>query len=238
MLQNPKSEIEWVQEARGTLEELLAQEAAEGKSAARARLEVLRQAYLGMRGAGEDRPLAELALGSTADRQIARTRGAWVLWMVRARLGVLDFRELQQAWEQEAAQTTTTLREWLMEREGRDRTRPSAWPAFFDFWVYGTGLPAYEVQSATARPAEQGFAVTLKITNRGVGSITAPAVIRTEEGARHTIPVMAPGGETVEAGYFVLTRPVEAAIDPDGELLQPDRRTVWRPVQVRRWRFF
>lgn len=228
----------WLQEARAALEELLALEAAEGKSVARARLEVLRQAYLGMRAAEEDRPLAELAVGSATARQIARTRGAWVLWMVRGRLGPLDFRELEQAWQRPVAETTTALRDWLMEHEGRGPERPSAWPGFFDFWVYGTGLPAYELQSATARDAKPGFAVTLKISNRGAGGITAPAVIQTEEGARHTIPVTASGGETVEAGYFVLTRPVEAAIDPDGELLQPDRRTVWRPVNVRRWRFF
>jgi hypothetical protein len=238
MVQNPKSKIEWLPEARGALEELLALEAAEGKSAARARLELLRQGYLGLREAGEDRPLAEVAAESRTDRQIARTRGVWVLWMVRARLGVLDFRELQQAWEQGAAGTTTALREWLLARDGVAGGRTSAWPAFFDFWVYGTGLPAYEVQSAMGRPAEQGFAVTLKIANRGAGGISAPAVIRTEEGARHTIPVTVPGGETIEAGYFVLTRPVEAAIDPDGELLQPERRKVWQPVRVRRWRFF
>jgi hypothetical protein len=228
----------WLREARGPLEELLALEAAEGKSAARTRLEILRQGYLGLREAGEDRPLAELSVGDAADRQIARTRGSWVLWMVRARLGVLDFRELQQAWEQEAAGTTTALREWLLEREAMGSGPPSAWPAFFDFWVYGTGLPAYEMHSATSRPAAQGFAVTLKIANRGSGSVAAPAVILTEEGARHTISVTAPAGQTVEAGYFVLTRPVEAAIDPDGELLQPDRQTIWRPVRVRRWRFF
>src|SRR5207248_2211201 len=49
----------WLREARGGLDELLATEAAEGKAVARQRLEVLRQAYLGLRDAGEDKPLAE-----------------------------------------------------------------------------------------------------------------------------------------------------------------------------------
>jgi hypothetical protein len=63
-------------------------------------------------------------------------------------------------------------------------------------------------------------------------------VIQTEEGARHTFPVSAPVGESVEATYRVLTRPVQAAVDPDGELLQPDRGPVWLPVRTRRWGIF
>ena len=77
--------------------------------------------------------------------------------------------------------------------------------------------------------------MTVRVVNRGSGAVAAPAVIQTEEGARHTFPVSAPVGETLEASYFVLTRPVQAAVDPDGELLQPDRGMVWQPVRLRQW---
>jgi hypothetical protein len=253
----------WLREARAALEDVLALEAEEGKSAARDRLEVLRQSYLGLREAGDDGPLAELDSGGRLDRQIARSKGVWVLWMVRSALGVLDFRELQRTWEVGEALTTAALREWLVRRDLGDEAaadqrraphderrttaggevdagegRGSRWPAFFDYRVYGSGLPLYELRSATARAVGSGFSVTVSVTNRGIGSVPAPAVIRTEEGARHTFSVSVPPGEAREATYPVLTRPIQAAVDPDGELLQLERGHVWRPVRLRRWWIF
>src|SRR5262249_8334089 len=103
------------------------------------------------------------------------------------------------------------------------------WSAFFDFWIYSTALPGYALRAATARKVGQGYEVTVQVANEGVGALPVSAVIQTEEGARHTFPVLAAAGQAVEAAYSVLTRPVQAAVDPDGELLQPERARVWQP---------
>src|SRR3954454_18404693 len=100
----------WLQEATAAFDELLRREAAEGRPAARERLQVLRDAYLGLREASLDRPLAELEPSGRGDAQIARTKGAWVLWMLRQAVGPLAYRELWSAPEGPPV-TTEALRE-------------------------------------------------------------------------------------------------------------------------------
>ena len=59
--------------------------------------------------------------------------------------------------------------------------------------------------------------LTVAVTVCGLGlafaeANAAPLVVQTEEGARHTFRASAPVGEMQEANYFVLTRPVQAAV--------------------------
>jgi hypothetical protein len=241
----------WLQEAAAAFEEVLRREAAEGRPAARERLRVLRDAYLGLREALLDRPLAELEPTGRGDAQVARMKGAWVLWMLRQALGPLSFREI---WSGPEGPPTTvealkkavascqlpvvskdvpgaslelTTDNWQL---ATDR-----WDSFFDFWVYSTGLPQYRLLGASAKGSSGAYTVTLKVANQGTGTIAAPLVVQTEEGARHEFSLAVPGGGRSEVSYSMITRPVAAAIDPEGDLLQPAPAGEWQVVKIRRW---
>src|SRR5712692_11023895 len=84
----------WLREATAAFDDVLRREVEEGRPAARERLQVLRDAYLGLRGASLDRPLAELEPTGRGDAQVARSKGAWVLWMLRQAVGPLAYREI------------------------------------------------------------------------------------------------------------------------------------------------
>ena len=65
--------------------------------------------------------------------------------------------------------------------------------------------------------------------------IPAPLVVQTEEGARHEFSLSVPGGGTNEVRYTMVTKPVAAAVDPEGDLLQAEPSGAWQVVKVRRW---
>ena len=233
----------WLQEATAAFEQVLRREREEGRPAARERLQVLRDAYLGLREASLDRPLAELEPSGRGDAQIARTKGVWVLWMLRQAVGPLAYQEIGSGSEGPPV-TTEALREGLpgsaaslAGRAGETPALPGTpdWTGFFDFWVYSTGLPQYRLLSATVKGAAGDFTVTLKVANRGTGTIPAPLVVQTEEGARHEFSLSVPGGQESEVRYSMITKPVAAAVDPEGDLLQAEPSGPWQVVKVRRW---
>src|SRR5437660_852351 len=184
----------WLQEATTAFEQVLRREVEEGRPAARERLQVLRDAYLGLREAGLDRPLAELEPSGRGDAQVARNKGAWVLWMLRQAVGTLFFHEIWSGPEGppetiEALKKAVSSGEWggNGELKGLAAGRPTPhsplstdWTGFFDFWAYSTGLPQYRLLSATVKGSAGEFGVTLKIGNRGTGMIAAPLVVQTE----------------------------------------------------------
>jgi hypothetical protein len=169
-----------------------------------------------------------------------------VLWMLRQALGPLTYREVW-AGPQGPPLTTEALKR-VVSGEGsvvKANTSEAAhhsslathhsWDSFFDYWVYSTGLPQYRLQSATVKGSAGAYTVTLKVGNRGTGTIPAPVVVQTEEGARHEFSLAVPGGATSEAAYSMITRPVAAAVDPEGDLLQPEPSGGWQTVKTRRW---
>src|SRR5437660_12748813 len=111
----------WLQEATTAFEQVLRREVEEGRPAARERLQVLRDAYLGLREASLDRPLAELEPSGRGDAQVARSKGAWVLWMLRQAVGPLSFHTL---WSGPDGLPTTTeaLKEAALRGEGSGLT--------------------------------------------------------------------------------------------------------------------
>jgi hypothetical protein len=159
---------------------------------------------------------------------VARTKGAWVLWMIRQAIGPLSFRALWQGLE--GPPPTVEALQRALAAEG-----DTNWTGFFDFWVYSAGLPQYRLLSAIAKGKAGAFTVTLKVANRGTGTIPAPVVVQTEEGARHEFSLVVPGGGTSEVTYSMLTRPVAAAVDPEGNLLQAEPPGEWQMVKTRRW---
>jgi hypothetical protein len=215
----------WIEAAVGPFERLLAAETEAGAAAARRRLEGLRLAYLDLRAGGTDRPLAE---GLDA----ARTRGPWVLWMLRKALSPPSFQPVRDAWQRGGALETEALRE-LAERQAGGSLEP-----FFDFWVYRAELPEYRLRRVEARAEKGGFAVTLQVENLGTGGYPAAVVLQTEEGARHTFAAAAVPGARADLRFPVLTKPVMAAVDPEGDLLMASGERAWLPVRLRRFWLF
>jgi hypothetical protein len=215
----------WIEAARGPFERLLEAEQESGREAVRPRLEGLRIAYLDQRGSGTDRPLAEGV-------EAARTKGPWVLWMLRKVLSPPAFEPVRAAWRQGGALETGALREWLERRAKQDLS------PFFDFWVYGSGLPEYHLRRAEAKAEGGGYTVTLGVENRGSGSFPAPVVAQTEEGARHEFSLLAAPGVKAELQFPVLTKPMIAAVDPEGDMLMATGERPWLPVRTRKFWIF
>lgn len=232
----------WVEEALPGLAELREREEELGTPGVRERLHLVEQAYLAVREAGSERPLTEMGSG-TMESATARAKGTWVLWMLRDRVGEPLFAELLVLPDARQDLRRALIRT-LTERAGEPAAAgsgPSAWvDPFFDFWVYGTGLPDHRLVRATARSREGGYSVTLRVANEGTGAFPVPVVVQTEEGARHLFPVSVPAGGTEEVEYALVTRPVSAAIDPDLTVLSggSHRHRGWQPVRARRWWIF
>lgn len=221
----------WLEAAWEPFCDLLRVEETDGRAAARGRLSGLREAYLATRALGGEMPLAE----ATGDEvwTLARTRGVWALWMLRERMGPPAFDQACGRWrEGHAPQGIAAVCERL---EGAGA---AGLAQFVRFWVETTGLPDYHLLAATARRRPAGYEVTLRIANRGEGPVPAPAVARTEEGALHEFEVSAGAGERQEVRFSVLTRPVAAALDPDGDLLTASGERRWTGVRVRLWGIF
>src|SRR5579862_3877227 len=103
--------MSWIEAARGPFERLLEAEAEQGTPAARKRLEGLRLAYLDLRATGGDRPLGEGV-------EAARTKGPWVLWMLRKVLSPPAFAPVLAAWKRGGALQTATLQEMVERQAG------------------------------------------------------------------------------------------------------------------------
>jgi hypothetical protein len=215
----------WIEAARGPFERLLEAEREAGRESVRARLEGFRQAYLDLRAGGMDRPLGE-------GLEVARTKGPWVLWMLRKTLSPPGFRPVLGAWARGGAIETRDLRE-LAERLAKADLK-----AFFDFWVYGIHLPEYRLRKAEAKAEGDGHLVTVQVENVGSGSVSVPLVLQTEEGARHEFSVAASPGARLETQVPVLTKPVFAAVDPEGDMLMAQAERPWVPVRIRKFWLF
>jgi hypothetical protein len=215
----------WIEAARGPFERLLEAEAESGRETVQTRLEGLRLAYLDLRAGGSDRPLAE---GVDA----ARTKGPWILWMLRRALSPLTFQPILEAWKRGGALETAALQE-MAERVSRSDLEP-----FFDFWIYGSHLPEYRLCKAEARAEGDLFKITLQVENLGTGAYAVPVVVQTEEGARHAFPVVAAPGSPAELQVPLVTRPAAAAVDPERDILMACGDRPWLPVRLRKFWFF
>ena len=215
----------WVEAARGPFERLLGAEAEAGRASVQKRLEGLRLAYLDLRAGGSDRPLAE---GVDA----ARTKGPWVLWMLRRALSPPAFEPTVEAWKRGGALDTASLRGAVERAAGTD------FGSFFDFWVYGAGLPEYRLLRAEAKADGGFYHATLQVENLGTGEYPAPLVVQTEEGARHELAATAPPGARAEVRCRLVTKPVLAAVDPEADVLMACGDRPWLGVRIRKFWIF
>ncbi len=214
--------MSWIASARGPIEELLRVEHHGGACEVRRRLDGFRLAYRDLQLDGLDRPLAE-------GIQAARTRGVWVLWMLRRRLSSLRFEPIREAWLQGRCEATEDLREISERIAGQSLQR------FFDFWVFGCGLPDVRLTLADCRGREGRHEVRLRLNNPG-NAYTVPLVVQTREGARHELSLFVDA--MTDAQLRLFTQPVSASVDPEYEVLMPSGDRPWLPVRARRFGWF
>ena len=145
-------------------------------------------------------------------------KGAWVLHMLRKRLGdETFFRGLRAYYKAhaEANATTEDLRDALEKASGQDLHE------FFTRWIYGSGHPIYEVSSASTELGRAGgfLTITLKQTQSG-DAFLDPVPIEITSGSEKKRIVIRPEGKIATARVRIGGGPPSIEIDPDGTLLK------------------
>ena len=145
-------------------------------------------------------------------------KGAWVLHMLRKRLGDDAFfkglREYYRA-HHEANATTEDLRAAL-EKASRQNLRE-----FFARWVYASGHPKYELSWSWKNEPEKGGALTISLQQTQPGDVfldPVPVVIDLKGGARHEL--IKPTGKSTSQQFSLVSRPQSVQIDPDETILK------------------
>jgi hypothetical protein len=151
--------------------------------------------------------------------------------MLRTALSPPMFEPIREVWQRGGALETMLLRE-LAERQAR-----ADFGAFFDFWVYSAELPEYRLRKVELKTAGDAFTVRLQVENLGTGAYPVPAVVQTEEGARHEFSVLAAPAAKAEVELTVVTKPAYASIDPEADVLMASGARAWLPVRRKFWIF-
>jgi aminopeptidase N len=145
-------------------------------------------------------------------------KGAWVLHMLRARLGdEAFFRGLRAYYSEhrDANATTEDLRRALEQSSGKNLKD------FFVRWIYGSGHPIYELTTASAGLPGGGFSVTiiLKQTQDGAAFLD-PVPIEITHGGEKTLITIQPKGKLATALFRAGKAPISVQLDPNRTLLK------------------
>jgi aminopeptidase N len=145
-------------------------------------------------------------------------KGAWVLHMLRMRLGDdAFFRGLRDYYNEhhEGNATTEDLRAAL------ERTSKTNLRDFFARWIYGSGHPMYEWSSQTVeqRNGTNLVTIVIKQTQTGLPFLDPIPVTITSEG-KTTRVTLQPKGKLATAQVRVGKVPLDIKIDPDGTILK------------------
>lgn len=140
-------------------------------------------------------------------------KGAWVLHMLRARLGDEAFfkglRDYYNA-HREANATTEDLRSALEKSSGKNLKE------FFARWVYGAGHPVYELSSDSKGDS---LTITLRQTQSGEAFLD-PVPIEITNGETRQRTIIWPKGKLATARVSSKGKPTSVQVDPDGILLK------------------
>jgi aminopeptidase N len=144
-------------------------------------------------------------------RSITYDKGAWIMHMLRRRLGDDRFlkmlAELRKRYEFRAI-TSEQFRALAIEFLP-PHTQPEALDTFFDNWVYATGIPTLKLQSGI-----RGLKVSGTVTQSGVDSdfsVDVPVEIQFAKGASQTVWVRT-SSEPVSFSVTVKRAPVRVSI--------------------------
>jgi hypothetical protein len=156
-------------------------------------------------------------------RVITYDKGTWILHILRRRLGDEAFLKiLAELRRRYASKTVTTADFRTLVRELRPKSvSADAVDAFFDNWVYATGIPALKLKY-TVRGAAPAWRVSGTIEQSGVDEDFAadvPVEIQSGKGTAQTIWVRTGGKETSFTAN-VRVPPARVAIAENGLLSQ------------------
>lgn len=141
-------------------------------------------------------------------------KGAWVLHMLRSRLGdEVFFRGIRDYYRAHANATASSedLRVALEKASGRDLR------LFFARWIYDSGHPQYELSWQWLRKRELRL-VLRQVQPGNVFSDPVPLTIRTASGTRDV--VLKPAGTTFVETIHLGEKPVGVDLDPRNTLLK------------------
>jgi aminopeptidase N len=145
-------------------------------------------------------------------------KGAWVLHMLRMRLGDdAFFRGVRDYYNQhrEGNATTEDLRAAL------ERTSKTNLREFFARWVYGSGHPVYEWSSQTAEQKNGTNLVTIVIKQTQAGApFLDPIPVTIMSEGKTTRVTLQPKGKLATAQVRVGKVPLDIKIDPDDTILK------------------
>jgi aminopeptidase N len=145
-------------------------------------------------------------------------KGAWVLHMLRARMGVEAFFRGLRAYyiaHREGNATTEDLRKALERSSGKNLRE------FFARWVYGAGHPIYELTSGSAELANGGndLTILLKQTQEGAAFLD-PVPIEITNGSEKIRITIQPRGKLATAHIHTRRGPISIQVDPEQTLLK------------------
>jgi aminopeptidase N len=145
-------------------------------------------------------------------------KGAWVLHMLRMRLGDdVFFHGLRDYYhEHQGGNATTEDLRAALERASKTNLRE-----FFARWIYGSGHPVYEWSSQTAeqRNGTNLVTIVIKQTQAGLPFLDPIPVTITSEG-KTTRVTLQPKGKLATAQVRAGKVPLDIKIDPDDTILK------------------
>lgn len=223
---------EWLMEALSNYSALLLLEKKKGRKAFEEVLDEYRQHLLFAPADGKTvESTGPIVWGSrlyssqatNAWRVIMYEKGAWIVHMIRVRLGDRAFLKMLNALAQRNRYgriSTESFRKLLAEftPAGSD---DSKFENFFEQWVYGTGIPQIRL-AHTIRGKAPKVRVSGSVTQSGVDEdFSVPIPIEVQlPGRRSTIKWVRTASEPVSFAADVAQAPVRVAIDPYAVLMQ------------------
>lgn len=233
-------EDDWIQEALANYMALLALERRRGARAMEKVLEEFRQRLLARDSDGRTVESAgpvtfgvrlQNSRSFAAWRTIVYDKGAWILHMLRRRLGDALFFEMLAETAKRYRQSpldTNQLREIAAEFLARQPSGPSSYRAvdpkfqtFFETWTAGTGIPAYGLKWSVKGAAPK-FIVTATVTQTGAGEdfMDAVPVEFHAAGARPILRWVRTSSEPVTITQTLSSRPTKVLLDPANATLK------------------
>lgn len=145
-------------------------------------------------------------------------KGAWVLHMLRRRLGdEVFFRGLRSYYNahRDGNATTEDLRKALEKSSGKTLRE------FFARWVYGSGHPVYELTSGAAELAGGGNDLTILLKQTQEGAVFLdPVPIEITNGGEKIRITIQPKGKVATAHIRARSGPISIQVDPEQTLLK------------------
>lgn len=161
------------------------------------------------------------ARSPAAWRVITYEKGAWILHMLRQRMGLERFlKMLGELCRRYRYRAISTEQFRALAAEFLPEGSPDAkLESFFDHWVYGTGIPTLELKtSVRGKPPKVTLTATVIQTGVPDVSFFVPVEIRAGSG-RPLVRWIRTGSEPATITVALRQRPSRVLLDPDNSLL-------------------